>query len=284
MPSLYDSDADSNDYHPYGNQGLYYDSYDDENRTASLVRTLLEYIDLRIAAAEPMEAPSLYDPNLTVTFSDEEEDEAIEVPLMGQHDILPVPKYLIYLGHEANFGFHDYIPLESTVYDIEDVKISIKGPINLAAITDHPSYYFLTQVKEELDKLDDEIKSSKYLCPTGITEIHFDLGLLATKILHYASHYGHSTSPSTIRTAQFQFLGPNANARTTIYTGYIETFGDDLVFAHRIDHSAMDNWEHVLNAPHDDDGPPCKRSRIGDYIPGDNEPERYSPTSPEYCP
>jgi hypothetical protein len=30
MPSLYDSNAESNDYHPYGNQGLYYDSDDDE--------------------------------------------------------------------------------------------------------------------------------------------------------------------------------------------------------------------------------------------------------------
>jgi hypothetical protein len=368
MPSLYDSDADNNE-HPYGNQGIYYDSDDGENMTDSIVRAFLHYIDSRIAMPEPMLAPVFYedsseldpttkpqlnpeakttnidkedtimqtktndDPNLTVTFSDEEDDEAIKVPPMQQHDILPVPKYLIYLGQEAQLGFHDYIPLESTVYNIEDVKISIKGPINLATITDHPSYYFLIQVKEELDRLNDEIKSSKYLCPTGIAEIHFDLGLLATKILHYASHYGHSTSPSwtlakdvpdvminamrnagdsapllihmaqmhiyyqayietfwphlditTIRTAQFQFLGPDANAHTTIYTGYIETFGDDLVFAHRIDHAAMDNWERVLNAPHDDDGPPCKRRRIGDYEPADNDPERYSPTSPEYCP
>ena len=364
MLSLYESDPESNDDRPYD-----YDSDDDENMTDSIVRALLQYIDSRIVMAEPMEASLFYedsseldpttktqlnpeakttnidkedtimqpktndDPNLTVTFSDEEDDEAIKVPPMQQHDILPVPKYLIYLGQEAQLGFHDYIPLESTVYNIEDVKISIKGPINLATITDHPSYYFLIQVKEELDRLNDEIKSSKYLCPTGIAEIHFDLGLFATKILHYASHYGHSTSPSwtlakdvpdvminamrnagdsapllihmaqmhiyyqayietfwphlditTIRTAQFQFLGPDANAHTTIYTGYIETFGDDLVFAHRIDHAAMDNWERVLNAPHDDDGPPCKRRRIGDYEPADNDPERYSPTSPEYCP
>jgi hypothetical protein len=46
----------------------------------------------------------------------------------------------------------------------------------------------------------------------------------------------------------------------------------------------MDNWERELNAPYDDDGPPCKRRRIGDYEPGDDEPERYSPTSPAYCP
>ena len=200
--------------------------------TDSIVRALLQYIDSRIAMAEPMEAPLFYedsseldpttrtllnpegkttnidkedtimqpktndDPNLTVTFSDEEDDEASKVPPMQQHDILPVPKYLIYVRHETNYGFHDYIPLESTVYDIKDVKISIKGPIHLAAITDHPSYYFLIQVKEELNRLDDKIKSSKYLCPTGIAEIRFDFGLLATKILHYASHYGHSTSPS----------------------------------------------------------------------------------------
>jgi hypothetical protein len=183
----------------YGNQGIYYDSDADiENMTDSIVRALLQYIDLRIAMAEPMEAPLFYedsseldpttrtllnaepkttnidkedtimhpktndDPNLTVTFSDQEDDEASKVPSMQQHDILPVPKYLIYVGHETNYGFHDYIPLESTVYDIEDVKISIKGPIHLAAITDHPSYYFLTQVEEELNRLGNEIKSSKY--------------------------------------------------------------------------------------------------------------------------
>ena len=134
--------------------------------------------------------------DLVVTFSDEEDDEAGKVPSMQQHDILPVPKYLIYIGHETNWGFHDYLPLESTVYHIEDVKLSIKGPIHLAAITDHPSYYFLTQVEEELNRLGNEIKSSKYLCPTGNAEINFDVSLLATKILHYASHYGHSTSPS----------------------------------------------------------------------------------------
>ena len=253
---------------------------------------------------------------------------------MQQHDILPNLQYLIYVGHETNYGFHDYIPLESTIYDIEDVKISIKGPIHLAAITDHPSYYFLTQVEEELNRLGDEIKSSRYLSQTGKAEINFDISLLGAKIVHYASCYGYSTSPSwtlakdipeytinamrsvgdsahllvhmaqmhiyyqayietfwphlditTFRTAQFQFMGPDANGRTNIYTGHIETFEDgSLMFAHRIDHAAMDNWERVLNAPHDDDGPPCKRRRTGDYEPGDNEPERYSPTSPEYCP
>ena len=84
---------------------------------------------------------------------------------------------------------------------------------------------------------------------------------------------------TNFRAAQFQFLGEDVNGRTYIYTGYIDVYDDDLVFAHRIDHAVMDNWERELNAPHDDDGPPCKRRRIGDY-----EPERYSPTSPEYCP
>ena len=253
---------------------------------------------------------------------------------MQQHDILPNLQYLIYIGHEVNWGGHDYLPLESTVYHIADDKLSIKGPIHLAAITGHPSYYFLTQVEEELNRLGDEIKSSRYLSQTGKAEINFDISLLGTKIVHYASHYGYSTSPSwtlakdipeytinamrsvgdsahllvhmaqmhiyyqayietfwphlditTFRTAQFQFMGPDANGRTNIYTGHIETFQDgSLMFAHRIDHAAMDNWERVLNAPHDDDGPPCKRRRTGDYEPGDNEPERYSPTSPEYCP
>ncbi len=212
------------------------------------------------------------------------------------------------------------------------MKISIKGPLILATITDHPAYYFLTQVKDDLTRIDDEIKSSKYLYPEGIAEIHLELGLLSAKILHYAAYYGCSTSPSwtlpkdvpnaitkvianagdsapllilmaqmhiyflayietfwpslnieIFRTDQFQFLGEDENTRNTIYTGVIEAFYD-LVFEYRIDQAAMDNWEHELNAPHADDGPPCKRRRIGDYEPGDNKPERYSPTSPEYCP
>ena len=329
--SDYDSEADEvSDYNPEENM-----SPDDKDHSRSPTPRLPEPDPVTEAKTTniEMQPKIIENPDLTATFSDEEDDEAGKVPSTQQHDIWPVPKCLIYIGHETNWGFHDYLPLESTVYHIEDVKLSIKGPIHLAAITDHPSYYFLTQVEEELNRLGDEINSSRYLCPTGKAEINFDIGLLATKILHYACHYGHSTSPSwtlakdvpectinamrnagdsahllihmaqmhiyyqayietfwphlditTIRTAQFQFVGPDANARTNIYTGYIENFGDDLMFAHRIDHAAMDNWERVLNAPHDDDGPPCKRRRIGDYEPGDNEPERYSPTSPEYCP
>ena len=76
------------------------------------------------------------------------------------------------------------------------MTIHIKGPLILATITDHPAYYFLTQVKDELTRLEDEIKSSKYLYPAGIAEIHFDLGLLSSKVLDYDGHYGCSTSPS----------------------------------------------------------------------------------------
>jgi len=89
---------------------------------------------------------------------------------------------------------------------------------------------------------------------------------------------------TTLRNTQFQFLGEDANARTTIYTGYIIAYEDNLVLTHHINHAAMDNWERELIAPHADDGPPCKHCRIRDYEPGDNEPERYSPTSPAYCP
>jgi hypothetical protein len=265
------------------------------------------------------------DPNLHVTFSDDEEDE--------NNNVLPFPRYFLHLGWETELGFHDHIPLESAIYNIEDVQFHIKGPLILATITDHLAYYFLTQVKDDLIRLGDEIKSSKYLHPEGIAEIHFDLGLLSAKVLHYAGYYGCSTSPSwtlakdvpddiinailtsgvnapllihmaqmhiyymayietfwphldttTFCHAQFQFLGEDANARTTIYKGYIIAYKDNLVLTHRIDHEAMDNWERELNAPHADDGPPCKRRRIGDYEPGHDETERYSPTSPAYCP
>ncbi len=61
MPSLCDSDLASNDDRPYGNQGIYYDSDDDENMTDSIVRALLQYIDSRIVMAEPMEASLFYE-------------------------------------------------------------------------------------------------------------------------------------------------------------------------------------------------------------------------------
>jgi hypothetical protein len=141
---------------------------------------------------DPLQKPKLNDdPNLNVTFSDSESEDLSATDTT----VLPVPKYLLHLGLETKLGFHDDIPLESAVYDLEDVKISIKEPLILATITDHPDYYFLTQVKKELARFDDEIHSSKYLYPADIVEIHFDLGLLSAKILHYASHYGCSTSP-----------------------------------------------------------------------------------------
>jgi hypothetical protein len=233
---------------------------------------------------DPLTQPEPYnDPNLNVTFSDEEEDEA---------KALPFPQYFLPLGWETRYGFHDHIPLESAIYEIEDVRIHIKGPLILATIYDSPAYYFLTQVKEELIRLEAEIKSSKYLHPSGIAEIHFDLGLLATKVLDYANNYGCSTNPSltlakevpedifkamhtygdsapllvhmdhmhiyymayietfwphlnttTLRTTQFQFVDKDANARNTIYTGYIIAYEDNLVLTHRINHAAMDNWD-----------------------------------------
>jgi hypothetical protein len=219
---------------------------------------------------DPLKQPEpIDDPNLQVTFSDDEEDE--------DNNVLPFPRYFLHLGWETKLGFHDHIPLESAIYDIEDVHLHIKGPLILATITDHPAYYFLTQVKDELIRLGDEIKSIKYLHPEGIAEIHFDLGLLSAKVLHYAGYYGWSTSPSwtltkdvpndiinamltsgdnapllihmaqmhiyymayietfwphldttTLRHAQFQFLGEDAIARTTIYTGYIIAYKDNF--------------------------------------------------------
>ena len=74
------------------------------------------------------------------------------------------------------------------------------------------------------------------------------------------------------------------DSRKTINWGRIKAYKDYVSLKYLRDLEATDNWERDINAPHDDDGPPCKRRRIGDYEPGDNEPERYSPTSPEYCP
>jgi hypothetical protein len=154
-PLIYDDSSDDSDAEDYnsvlGSPSLCDDSSDDEDdkcsptpkvpqleldpATRKLLNTGAETTNTDHKDLLKQPKPN-DDSNLNVTFSDEEDDEAIKVLLMGQHDILPVPKYLLYLGWEAKFGFHDYIPLESTVYDIEDVKISIKGPIVLAAITD----------------------------------------------------------------------------------------------------------------------------------------------------
>jgi len=88
---------------------------------------------------------------------------------------------------------------------------------------------------------------------------------------------------TTFRSAQFPFVD-----KEHVNVGYVKAYNwnnkDYVSLKYLIDLKATDTWERIINAPHDDDGPPCKRRRIGDYEPGDNEPERYSPTSPEYCP
>ena len=85
------------------------------------------------------------------------------------------------------------------------------------------------------------------------------------------------------RSAQFPFVD-----KEHVNVGYVKAYNwdnkDYVSLKYLRDLKATDTWERIINAPHDDDGPPCKRRRIGDYEPGDNEPERYSPTSPEYCP
>ena len=179
-------------YSVLGSPPICYDSSDDERSPTPQVPKLDPATrELLNAAAEttnidnkdPLTQPEPNDdPNLNVTFSDEEEDHSAPAT-----NVLPFPKYFLHLGWETKFGFHDYIPLDSAVYDIEDVKISIKGPLILATITDHCAYYFLTQVKDDLASLDDEIKSSKYLYPEGIAEIHLELGLLSSKIMDYVT-------------------------------------------------------------------------------------------------
>jgi hypothetical protein len=140
---------------------LLYDSDDEGERplknvsTASLLRIFLEYDDSLKAVAEPintdiedpLKQPKLNDdPNLNVTFSDSEEEDLSATDT----NTLSFPKYFIPLGWETKLGFHDDIPLDSAVYTIEDVKISIKGPLILATITDHPAYYFLTKSRTNL--------------------------------------------------------------------------------------------------------------------------------------
>jgi len=318
---------------------LYEDSSEFDPTTRDpTTRTLLnsEAKTTNIHKEDPITQPKLTEnSDLTVTFSDEEEDED---PI-----VLPPSEYVLYLGWETRYGFHDHTPFESAIYEFGDKTIRIKAPPDLKKIYDTPAFYFLTQVKDETIRLNAEVKSSKFLHPSGIAEINFNFSLLSAKILDYASNYGCSTSPSwtlakdvpkdiikamlsyghntplfvhmaqihiyymayietfsphidvtTFRNAEFQFLGlaPPAqgtstalrDSRKTINWGHIKAYKDDLVINYLVDYEATDNWERDYNAPHDDDGPPSKRRRTGDYEPGDNEPERYSPTSPEYCP
>ena len=88
---------------------------------------------------------------------------------------------------------------------------------------------------------------------------------------------------TTFRSAQFPFVD-----KEHVNVGYVKAYNwnnkDYVSLKYLRDLKATDTWERIINAPHDDDGPPCKRRRIGDYEPADNDPERYSPTSPEYCP
>jgi hypothetical protein len=342
MPSLYDSDAEDSDY----------DSEADEDSRSPTPR--LPEPDPTTEAKTTnieMQPKIIENPDLIVTFTDEEEDEDPIAPPPSESvlwkSILPPSEYLLYFGWETRYGFHDYTPFESAIYKFGDNTIRIDAPPNLKAIRDTAAFYFLTQVKDETIRLNAEVKSSKFLQPSGIAEIDFHFSLLSAKILDYASNYGRSTSPSwtlakdvpediikamlsyghntplfvhmaqihifymayieahietfspdidvtTFRNAEFQFLGlaPPAqgtstalrDSRKTINWVRITAYKDDLVLSYLVDYEATENWERDYNAPHDDDGPPSKRRRTGDYEPGDNEPERYSPTSPEYCP
>jgi hypothetical protein len=85
--------------------------------------------------------------------------------------ILPPSEYLLYFGWETRYGFHDYTPFESAIYKFGDNTIRIDAPPNLKAIRDTAAFYFLTQVKDETIRLNAEVKSSKFLQPSGIAEI-----------------------------------------------------------------------------------------------------------------
>ena len=171
---------------------LYEDSSEFDPTTRDpTTRTLLnsEAKTTNIHKEDPITQPKLTEnSDLTVTFSDEEEDED---PI-----VLPPSEYVLYLGWETRYGFHDHTPFESAIYEFGDKTIHIKAPPDLKKIYDTPAFYFLTQVKDETIRLNAEVKSSKFLHPSGIAEINFNFSLLSAKILDYASNYGCSTSPS----------------------------------------------------------------------------------------
>jgi hypothetical protein len=188
----YFSEPEDSDYDPEEAPSLYEDSSDDENDELDpATRTSLnpEAKTTNIDKEDPiMQTKLTENSDLTVTFSDEEED--------ADTIVLPTSDYLLYFRWDTRYGFHDHIPFESAIYEFGDMTIHIKVPSVLTTIYDTPAYYFLTQVKEETIRLDTEVNSSKYLHPSGMAEIHFNFSLLSVKVLHYASNYGCSTSPS----------------------------------------------------------------------------------------
>ncbi len=189
--SYYDSEADEDsDYDPEEDM-----SPDDEDHSCSPTSQVpepdpaTETKTTNIDKEDPIMQPKITEnSDLTVTFSDEEE--------IANNIVLPTPEYLLYFGWETRYGFRIDIPLGTTIYEFGDKTIRIKAPPDLKTIYDSPAYYFLTQVQEETIRLDAEMKTSKYLHPSDITEINFNFGLLSAKILAYDDNFGCSTSPS----------------------------------------------------------------------------------------
>jgi len=178
------SEPEDSDYDPEEAPSLYKDISDDENDELDP-----EAKATNIDKEDPIMHPRLTEnSDLTITFSDEEED--------ADTIVLPTSEYLLYFGWETRYGLHDHISFEPATYEFKDMTICIKVPPDFKTIYDTPAFYFLTQVKDETIRLDAEVKSSKYLHPSCIAEINFNFRLLSAKILDYTSNYGCSTSPS----------------------------------------------------------------------------------------
>jgi hypothetical protein len=142
---------------------------------------------------------SVANPNLVVTFSDNESDDGNEsfdggdIESYRKQVSLPYPSWFVPLSWElrnASDGdkSDDYKP--ATIYNFDDQTfplgtriIVIHHPMSMDDIKDHPAYWFLKEIEAfNQNPLKDDNRS--------------ELALLAAKILHYAKTNGLSDCPS----------------------------------------------------------------------------------------
>jgi hypothetical protein len=150
---------------------------------------------------------SVANPNLMVTFSDNESDDGNEsvnggdIESYRKQNSLPYPSWIVPLSWELRNSSDgdesdDYKP--ATIYNFNDQIrpfgtriIVIHHPMSMDDIKDHPSHWFLKEIEAfNQNPLKDENRS--------------ELALLAAKILHYAKTNGLSDRPSWTLAAPFR--------------------------------------------------------------------------------
>ena len=145
---------------------------------------------------------SVADPNLVVTFSDNEsvgETDKFWPRTDIAHDrkrgSLPTPDWFMHLSSELldkrrRLEF-DHVYASAVYLFDHGTSITIARPLSMDDIKDHPSYWFLKEIE-------DFRRDNPYPPPKDplYDEKRFEFAILAAKILDFAKQYGCGSSPS----------------------------------------------------------------------------------------